>query len=346
MLKLNNIKLLNVNKKFICPECNYIYESNAYQAECGCIVCNDCLDKTRIENKCKLCDDIITIPYIQILDKSLLRELNNTSFECPECNLIIKNINCLKEHIINNHANKLNCEYCNNNANNNDTIIKLENKIKILENNLNKLNNDFLNHILLYEKQNKLLNELHSKYDESFKKLDNNLQKFQALVINYETKLTSLEFRSTNGNIIWKITNVSQKIIDAKSNRQKSIYSPIFYTDNYGYRMCARVYLNGDGIGLNNSLSIFISLLKGEYDDLLTWPFNNKINIIVIDQSNKKNNICDSFKPDPQSNSFQKPITDINIASGIPKFCSLDLLLSTEFEYIKNDCLYIQIIVG
>ena len=50
----------------------------------------------------------------------------------------------------------------------------------------------------------------------------------------------------------------------------------------YGYKMCARVYLNGDGIGKGNFVSLFFVIMKGEHDDLLIWPFRNKVNFVII----------------------------------------------------------------
>lgn len=50
-----------------------------------------------------------------------------------------------------------------------------------------------------------------------------------------------------------------------------------FYTAKYGYKLCLRLYLNGDGTGKRTHLSLFIVIMKGEYDALLPWPFRNKV---------------------------------------------------------------------
>lgn len=52
---------------------------------------------------------------------------------------------------------------------------------------------------------------------------------------------------------------------------------PAFYTAKYGYKLCLRLYLNGDGTGKRTHLSLFIVIMKGEYDALLPWPFRNKV---------------------------------------------------------------------
>jgi hypothetical protein len=176
--------------------------------------------------------------------------------------------------------------------------------------------------------------------------LEKNLILSQSLIKSLENDLFNLRNASYNGSFIWKITHVREKIQEAISSRDISCYSSPFYSSQYGYKMCARIYLNGDGMGKNTHVSLFFVIMRGEYDGLLKWPFRQKVTFILLDQSTEsKENIIDSFKPDPNSNSFKRPISDMNIASGIPHFCSLNKLKSQEHEYIKDDCMFIKIII-
>lgn len=50
-----------------------------------------------------------------------------------------------------------------------------------------------------------------------------------------------------------------------------------FYTSRYGYKMCLRIYLNGDGTGRGTHLSLFFVVMRGPHDALLRWPFNQKV---------------------------------------------------------------------
>ena len=106
--------------------------------------------------------------------------------------------------------------------------------------------------------------------------------------------------------------------------------------------MCIRVFLNGDGTGYHTHLSIFFVLIKGEYDPLLQWPFESKVSLILVDQDHQRD-LAYSFKPDPQPSSFQRPKTDMNVASGYPEFASLSILDNT--SYVKDDVMYIKVIV-
>ena len=145
-----------------------------------------------------------------------------------------------------------------------------------------------------------------------------------------------------NGAFLWRIPEVRRRIRDAKIGRVTSIYSPPFYTGRNGYKMCIRAYLNGDGSGEGTHLSIFFVLMKGEYDALLQWPFESKVSLILVDQDHMRH-LVQSFKPNPQSSSFQRPKTDMNVASGCPEFAELSTLDNT--SYVKDDQLYIKAIV-
>lgn len=57
-------------------------------------------------------------------------------------------------------------------------------------------------------------------------------------------------------------------------------YSPPFYVAD-GYKMCLAVYAGGIGIGRGSCLSIALCLMKGEFDDELTWPVDLPFHLIV-----------------------------------------------------------------
>ncbi len=147
-----------------------------------------------------------------------------------------------------------------------------------------------------------------------------------------------------DGAFLWCVHDAKKRIREAKEGRVTSIYSPPFYSGRNGYKMAIRAYLDGDGAGYKKCLSIFFVLMKGEYDPLLKWPFEVKVSLILVDQSQHwdKRHIVQTFKP-TDSSSFQRPETDMNIASGCPEFCTLDKL--EDERYVKGDVIYIKCIV-
>ena len=62
-------------------------------------------------------------------------------------------------------------------------------------------------------------------------------------------------------------------------------YSPPFYSRDKGYKLQLKVDANGDGSGKGTHLSLGVSLLMGEYDDQLHWPFNANITVQLLNWS-------------------------------------------------------------
>ena len=61
--------------------------------------------------------------------------------------------------------------------------------------------------------------------------------------------------------------------------------SPPFYSHAGGYKMCILVYANGQGSRKGTHLSLFLALMRGEYDDQLQWPFRGVVTIQTCIQS-------------------------------------------------------------
>ena len=124
---------------------------------------------------------------------------------------------------------------------------------------------------------------------------------------------------------------------DARSGRHPCLISNPFY---YGYKMCLRLYIFGDGDGKGTHMSLFFVVMKGEFDAILQWPFTHKVSFRLINQRHGRD-IMDAFQPDPLSSSFQRPKTDMNVASGCPCFVSLTEL--NQGGFIVDDTIFIKV---
>jgi hypothetical protein len=133
--------------------------------------------------------------------------------------------------------------------------------------------------------------------------------------------------------------------VDAQSERQTSIYSPPFYSSPTGYKMRARLYLHGDGNARRTHMSLFFVLMRGPNDAILKFPFNYKVTFCLYDQTPQLRHIIDSFRPDIKSNSFQRPRSEMNIASGIPKFFPLAMIQQEGNPYVRDDTMFIKVMV-
>ena len=150
------------------------------------------------------------------------------------------------------------------------------------------------------------------------------------------------EFSTYDGQLVWKISDYARRRNDAVTGQQVSLYSPCFYTGRYGYKMCARVYLDGNGVGRGTHISVFFVVMRSQYDALLRWPFRERVTFMLLDQDNV-NHVSSSFRPDPNSCSFRRPRSETNIATGYPMFCSLAQF--NRHAYVRDNTMFLKIIV-
>ena len=151
---------------------------------------------------------------------------------------------------------------------------------------------------------------------------------FQAICSN---NMSHLGEKNKKGCYFWKIPDFSRHFQNAKSGLVTSLMSLPFYSDLY--KMCLRLYLNGDGPTKGTHISLFFVIMKGEFDDILQWPFTLPVTLKLLNQ-NGGQNISRLCNPDPGSSSFQKPISDMNVAYGCPDFVVLSSLFDS---FITND---------
>ena len=178
------------------------------------------------------------------------------------------------------------------------------------------------------------------QFSDNVQVMQENFTQFSIALDEIRLRQDVLEVKATNGVFIWKIPDIRRRYRDAVDRKTISLYSPPFYTSPHGYRMCIRVYLNGDGLGKGTHISVFFVLMKSEHDCLLSWPFKQSVRFTLINQINQANSISEAFAPDLSSPSFQQPTGEMNVASGFPKFVRQSILQNEEFT--QGNAIYIK----
>ena len=135
-------------------------------------------------------------------------------------------------------------------------------------------------------------------------------------------------------------------------------YSPPFYTDINGYKMCIKVQAKGKD---ENYVSVSAYLMIGVADDDLKWPFRKNINIELINQASSSWNPLSYFssKKESHAKTFDfkgtrasirnKRVTTGEMAShGLPivRFIAHDKLEydgEEETQYLKDDTLKFRV---
>ena len=120
--------------------------------------------------------------------------------------------------------------------------------------------------------------------------------------------------------------------------------SDYFYTHNNGYKM----YLNIGHEGTH--LSVFMHLMKGPHDDELTWPLRGKFVVKLLNQISDDKHYSKVIRFDdttPDSHIHSSRVIEGNKRMGLgrsPYISNEDLNKSASCQYLKNDCLFFQVI--
>ena len=115
-------------------------------------------------------------------------------------------------------------------------------------------------------------------------------------------------------------------------------YSPPFYTQPKGYKMCLRVNAGGVGDGANTHVSFFLYLMKGDYDEQLKWPLQGKFTIELLSQDGDEGHseILDFKNASDKSSSRVVDTERAKSGRGRHTFIRHTKLKPT---YLQNDCL-------
>ena len=123
-------------------------------------------------------------------------------------------------------------------------------------------------------------------------------------------------------------------------------FSPPFYSHIGGYKMCLGVDANGWGPGKATHVSVFVHLMRGEYDDQLKWPFRGGITIQLLNQSRDEGH-WEKMVP------FGDRVGDEHAGRvvgqektpgwGFQQFIANSKLNTENKQYLNNDCLKFRI---
>ena len=123
-------------------------------------------------------------------------------------------------------------------------------------------------------------------------------------------------------------------------------FSPPFYSHTGGYKMCLCVYANGLGDGEYTHVSVFVHLMRGEYDDQLKWPFRGDITIQLLNQSRDEERWEKTVVVDDRaSDKYAGRVVRKERAPGLGyhQFIPYTELNTENKEYLKSNCLMLRI---
>ncbi|KAI6242351.1 Trf-1 [Aphelenchoides fujianensis] len=170
-----------------------------------------------------------------------------------------------------------------------------------------------------------------------------NLEKMTRNTNVLQGRIDALE-KLYGAQYIWRIDDYRRRFAAAKSGEEPLLFSPPFLSGRHGYKLVLSVALFGDGPAHGQFLSIYVCILKGEHDALLSWPFVHLITLTVMDQNprvNERKHLTYAIKPNPTNENrpyLDRPQSDRNAAFGAQRFCSLADIQ----PFVREDVLFIK----
>ena len=110
------------------------------------------------------------------------------------------------------------------------------------------------------------------------------------------------------------------------------------------------MYANGDGLGKGTHLSLYVTLLKGEYDDQLQWPFNANITVQTLNWSGDNSHEGETIHHHKAQLEYRSRVTEGDAAPGywgFGQFIShslLETVISDKVNFLTDDNICFRIV--
>eukprot|EP00794_Sanderia_malayensis_P018046 gene18046-19855_t len=185
----------------------------------------------------------------------------------------------------------------------------------------------------------------YSTLNNQISKLEQNIKTLSDKSDTRDQMISELQAKMWSGNFVWKINNFEHLFQQATSGEVPAIHSVPFYSGIPGYKMCLRVNLYGVDSGSSTHVSMFVHLMQGDFDSILSWPFPGKIILTAVDQSEDEQfHVRETLVSRPGLQAFLRPKTPRNHKGyGYVEMISHTVLRTR--EYIKNNTMIVHVCV-
>lgn len=148
---------------------------------------------------------------------------------------------------------------------------------------------------------------------------------------------------------VWKITGFQAVYDRAVTGEQETILSEPFYLFKNGYKLRIKMMPNGGSADpkvhedfKGKYMSVYIKVIPGEYDSILSWPVTEKIRITMIDQVTcQSDRVNVSTVVDFRKTNWTSPVREENVGYGFADFVHQNVLQTR--SYLKNDKIFIMV---
>lgn len=152
--------------------------------------------------------------------------------------------------------------------------------------------------------------------------------------IALEPSIQLIQYLRCDGFFYWKISHFSHLKAKAIQGTSTSIFSPPFYAnESRRYMMGLRLDLNGYEEGMNSHMSLFLLVMKGEFDSQLMWPLKSEVTFTLLNMTESENHTCTAvLQP------FLRPTATSFKFDGLKQFIGQKEIP----KYVTNDTVFIK----
>ncbi|XP_064399875.1 TNF receptor-associated factor 5-like [Halichondria panicea] len=151
---------------------------------------------------------------------------------------------------------------------------------------------EFSTDMTTLKEENQELKEIVEKQSRTIETLQHDLSRFRNKQDRNKRAIQALQEHSAIAPIIFTLDD-----FEGRLKRKDMGWNPAaFFTHPQGYKMLLCVDVYGNGTGKGTHMSVFLSLLKGEFDEHLKWPFRASITIRLENQDDEESHYEEMIK--------------------------------------------------
>lgn len=178
---------------------------------------------------------------------------------------------------------------------------------------------------------------------EQVNELTSQVRSLQSAVATLQQQGTADSQQQAKFTVHWRIENWIEKLEMARNEAgSNQLLSRPYYIGHPGYKVCLEAFPDGKQTGKGH-LSVYLKLMKGQYDEGLPWPFRLMFTLSVVDQQMGGRDVSRTIDPPIESDSepFERPRAEKNHGRGWAQFISHDDLQTR--HYTKDNCVLVQL---
>ena len=186
------------------------------------------------------------------------------------------------------------------------------------------------------------------RLEEDKPKVEEQIEQLISKVDEQSQEIEKLQHTPGYSPFVWKIPNSEAVCKRLMTKEQKALFSEPFYLFSYGYKLrikmeCTEILFFGP-FSRRFDFSLYLNVVPGEFDSLLSWPFKEKVRVTLIDQEpcqEIRENISRVIDFQKQGFPCPRQFKEISRDYGFRDFVDRDALRSR--SYIRNDTIFIMI---